>query len=251
MKPLDFADLYWHCCVETREEGALVTRMDFISIDKYRINRPSSGYYTDVKTKNQLVQKVKKAIKSAKRGEQGAPTSADKVRIAYCFMGKGSPADYEMTLRYAATYGGVKLDHLQKYADEHLGLDCSGFVNQFWMHLGLINGYNNSKTIRTYGASDRRRSKITGEGPMDPQAVRAGDMLIWPDFGHIALINELITTAHGTQAVVVEATASSRIGPGLVKSNYELISVDANKKFKVKRGGVNTIVYIASFNPVS
>lgn len=251
MKPVEFADLYYHCCVETREDGASMNRMDFVRVDQYRINRASSDYYTDVRSKNRLVQKVKKAIKSAKAGEDGAPKAADKAIIARCFMGKGAPTDYEKTLRYAVCYGGVEPDDLQTYAHDHLGLDCSGFVNQFWIQLGLINGYANSRTIRNYGQTEYRRSLISGAGATDPQAVQPGDMLIWTDFGHIALVNNLVVTPGGTQAVVVESTASGRIGPGLVKSNYELVSVDSDKKFTVKRGGINTTVYIVSFNRVS
>jgi hypothetical protein len=254
MTPLDFADEYYNVCVQYQEPQSQIPVMHFVRVEKYRINREQSSHYSDVAEKDRLVGRVRRAMREANRAGTNGPQRSDITSIARSFFAKGSPADYETTLRCALRYGGTQADQLQQYADRRLGLDCSGFVNQYWIAIGVLNGYGNSKTIRQYGQANRRRSAITPEAgnPQDPRAIKPLDMLLWTDFGHIAIIDHIITTSAGTQAIVVESTANNVIGPGLVHSTYRINSVnERNKKFNVRRGNSNTNVYIASFDPIS
>ena len=253
MTPLEFADQYYTVCVSYQETQPRVQHMHFLRVDKYRINRVTSSNYSDVGEKDRLVRRVRRAMRQAQRDGTPGPQQSDITSIARAFFAKGSPADYETTLRCAMQYGGILPDDLQTYADRRLGIDCSGFVNQYWIAIGDVNGYGNCKTIRHYGHRSRRRSMIQppAGAPRDPRAILPLDMLIWPNFGHIAIIDHIITTNAGTHAIVVESTASSRIGPGLVHSTYDVLSVDERtRKFTVLRGGSRTTVYITSFDTI-
>ena len=253
MTPLEFADKYYHLCVSCVEEQGRVQHMPVMRVDKYRINRVTSSSYSDVGEKDRLVGRVRRAMRQAQRDGTAGPQRSDITSIARAFFAKGSPADYATTLRCAVLYGDIQPDRLQAYADRRLGLDCSGFVNQYWIATGAIKGYGNSKIIRHYGHRTRRRSLLRppAGSPRDPRAIQPLDMLIWPNFGHIAIIDHITTTSAGTHAIVVESTASSRIGPGLVRSTYDILSVnERSKKFTVRRGGSPTTVYITSLDPI-
>ncbi len=55
------------------------------------------------------------------------------------FYGKGSPLDYALALGLASRYGRLKSGTLQHYCDKvaRLGLDCSGFVGQYFHKIGI------------------------------------------------------------------------------------------------------------------
>jgi hypothetical protein len=251
--PLQFADEYYFINVSVPgSTPASAPTSCMVRIDKYRINSGSS-HPCDLVEKDRLVSTVREAMKKCKPGCLNAPRNSDVTAIARAFFAKGSPGDFAIALRCAAVYGGVDATKLQQYADKHLGLDCSGFVNQYWIREGSL-AAGASRIIDDYGKADRRRSLITSDKATDPKAVQPKDMLVWPDFGHIALIDHLTITKNSAQAVVVESTAHAFQGlsPGLVNTTYDLQSVDAKtKKFSVLRGGATVHVYIASFNPIS
>ena len=59
---------------------------------------------------------------------------ANKERIRTAAMGKGAPQDYELALEWAVRsrkIPNVTQAALQTYSDEHLGIDCSGFVTNY------------------------------------------------------------------------------------------------------------------------
>lgn len=250
-RPILFAKKYQFTVVNCTQDGrpGLVPTLRWVRIHKYRINEAGSGHACDLGEKDQLLQKVRQGMRKEKSSAAEGPIRS---AIARAFFAKGSPEDYATTLRCAALYAGVAPDDLQKYADDHLGLDCSGFVNQFWSWTGRLAGYSNFKTISQYGSTDRRRALLRPRETVsaDPQAVQSLDMLVWTDFGHIALIDFLVHTKNGVYAFVAESTASVQVGPGITWSRYELLSVDSQKRFTVLRGGHKTRVYIASFAPV-
>jgi hypothetical protein len=251
--PLEFADKYYSLNVTVPASTPTSAPVSYtVRIDKYRINAASS-HHCDLAEKDILVSKVREAIKKAKPGDLSGPQNSDITAIANAFFAKGSPADFATALRCAVLCKRTDATKLQQYANEHLGLDCSGFINQYWIADGSL-AAGGSRVIDDYGKANRRRSLITSDTPADPAAVQAKDMLIWPDFGHIAIIDHLSITKNTSQAVVVESTAHAFKGmsPGLVHTTYDLKSVDSKtKKFSVLRGGATVDVYIASFNPVS
>lgn len=64
---------------------------------------------------------------------------ANKERIKTAGMGKGAPQDYELALEWAVRAGkvnDVSQATLQKYCDDHLGIDCSGFATNYLIACG-------------------------------------------------------------------------------------------------------------------
>lgn len=251
MTPYTFAQEYYAVSVSVPASKLAAAGMYTVCIDRYRINE-AGGYACDLVEKDRLVAKLREAIKKAKPGDPNTPPAGDASAIARAFFAKGSPADFGVALRTAVLYGGVKPADLQAYADKHLGIDCSGFVNQYWIRTSRLGGYDKSRTISTYGAADRRRSSIKSDKSKDPKAICAQDMLVWSNFGHIALVDSL-TYGKTTQATIVESTAHAFAGhhDGLVRTTYEIQSVnEKSKKFKVLRGGSTVELYIVSFDAV-
>ncbi len=59
---------------------------------------------------------------------------ANKQAIRTAAMGKGAPHDYELAMEWAVRSGKVSNPtqaSIQTYCDEHLGIDCSGFVTNY------------------------------------------------------------------------------------------------------------------------
>jgi hypothetical protein len=171
--------------------------------------------------------------------------------IARVHMGKGWPEDIALTLSLVARYKlydkslDVKLG-VAKYCDDFIGLDCNGFVGNYARAIG------SSLTANTYIGSfapeTKRRTKL--------EDVRANDVMVWPDFGHITIIDSIGPVAKAPdgkpirEARVVESTAFAGLGnhrDGLQNSAYAIRSVDAHKKFTIERpkGGGTNLVYIA------
>ena len=106
--------------------------------------------------------------------------------IVRVFSGKGSPLEINDALWLAHRYGKI-LNHankkphakgLQEYADAYVGMDCNGFVGNFF-------GINPSTSIDTYGA---QRRKSVAE-------IQENDVCVWyrgwkekKKFGHIGVI---------------------------------------------------------------
>src|SRR5262249_27649581 len=103
--------------------------------------------------------------------------------------------------------------------------------------------------IPTFAPAAKRRAKI--------QDVRANDAVVWPDFGHIPVIDSIdpVPTAPDRNATrvcrVVGSTAATHLGSrpaALQNSLYAIRSVGSAKKFKIERPQGNTStndVYIA------
>src|SRR5262249_52116737 len=103
--------------------------------------------------------------------------------------------------------------------------------------------------IPTFAPAAKRRAKL--------EDVRANDVMVWPDFGHITVIDSIdpVTTAPDGKPTrvcrVVESTAATHPGSGpggLQNSLYAIRSVGSAKKFKIERPQGNTStndVYIA------
>jgi hypothetical protein len=140
------------------------------------------------------------------------------------FYGKGSPEDYAMTFTYALRYRRATPGNLQSYCDQtaKLGLDCSGFVNAYFMEIGRI---REAKQISSYA-----RGNLRGR----PEDIRALDVLIWQgtSIDHIALADHVIANSDPKKMIVVESAGSKG---GLVESEYTILEV-RNKIFKVDRG---------------
>lgn len=148
--------------------------------------------------------------------------------VARAFYGKGSPDDCAVTLRHAIRYGRAQPEQLQHYCDRvaRIGLDCSGFVNNYFRAVGTI---NQDRTIAQYALGTARD---------DLGDIRARDVLVWTDShgrvlahpdAHIAVVNT--PPNNRGQAVVVESASS--LG-GLTHSTYTFTRVGHNL-FRVQR----------------
>lgn len=152
----------------------------------------------------------------------------NKGRILNAAMGKGAPRDYELALEWAVRSGKIPNPTqatIQKYCDDHLGIDCSGFVTNYLIANGKMT-YSNRLVRNTNAASYFKPAKAVN----DPAHIRRGDLLVWMRGnrakrrpGHIAVVESFRpqSTAGGNMRVV-EATGNRRASPKLLDSLYSV-----------------------------
>jgi hypothetical protein len=118
------------------------------------------------------------------------------------FYGKGSPDQIDTAIWLASRYGRVKVSNIQQWSDDHLGLDCNGFVGNYW-------GANPENPIVWY---DRDRRKNT------PLGIYIGDALIFYKTlqdtvpFHIAVVEEVSSIA---SPVAMKITQSAGLEKGV------------------------------------
>ncbi|MBL8821638.1 MAG: hypothetical protein JNJ77_03550 [Planctomycetia bacterium] len=114
------------------------------------------------------------------------------VHLAY--MGKGSPVDVAMALRLASRY---RIISTEGYCDKFLGLDCTGFVSNYW-------GLSKTENI-DHKDFDKNRRK-------DLSTIRIGDALVYYKGKqssehkkvrsmHIAVLNEVLSESNSGSEV--------------------------------------------------
>jgi hypothetical protein len=151
---------------------------------------------------------------------------ANKERIRTAAMGKGAPHDYELALDWAVRskkIPGVTPATLQAYCDDHLGIDCSGFVTNYLCASGKKT--YSSNTVRNTSAASYFNA---AHAVNDPGQVRMGDLLVWmtgnavkTNPGHVAVVESYVAqSAPGGNMRVVEATGASGANPKLLDSMY-------------------------------
>src|SRR5262245_38994728 len=102
-------------------------------------------------------------------------TNKEAIRTAA--MGKGSPQHYELALEWAVRSGKIPTPtqaSIQTYFDEHLGIDCSGFVTNYLISRGIKPDTHDARR-NTSAASYFSAAKAIN----DPNAVRQGDLLVF------------------------------------------------------------------------
>ena len=170
------------------------------------------------------------------RGDYDAVTSggskndvwfrANKEHIRTAAMGKGAPGDYELALEWAVRSGKIPnatQASIQTYCDEHLGIDCSGFVTNYLIANGKKTDSNETRR-NTSAASYYSAAKAVN----DPTAVRQGDLLVWmtgnhvkTDPGHVTVVESYVAQSRvGGNMRVVEATGAGGANPKLLDSMY-------------------------------
>lgn len=153
---------------------------------------------------------------------------ANKERICSAAMGKGAPQDYELALEWAVRSKKIRnVNHttVQTYCDDHLGIDCSGFVTNYLVACGK-KSYS-SATVRNTGATSYYKA---GSAINDPTKVRQGHLLVWMDGnqvkrnpGHVAVVESYVPQSRvGGNMRVVEATGASGANPKLLDSMYHV-----------------------------
>ena len=128
---------------------------------------------------------------------------ANKERIRTAAMGKGAPQDYELALEWAVRskkIPTVTQATLQTLLDDHLGIDCSGFVTNYLVACGKKT--YSSNTVRNTSAASYYNAAAAIN---DATRVRAGDLLVWMD-------GNSVKTNPGHVAVVESYVAQSAVG---------------------------------------
>jgi hypothetical protein len=259
MKPSELADRY-HNLVVTFDDASTMS----VDVHRYRMWGTKHVAPDAEAVKDKLIAHINTDIKAEKKAGQ-IPHSFPAVlahlviaqilqslkpQLALTYMGKGSPQDIAYALHLVAHYQlydkhlDAKLG-VKKYCDTYMGLDCNGFVGNYARATGST--LTPSTYIGEFAKEPDRRTKL--------EDVKPNDVLVWPDYGHIAIIDSIdpiITGPKGTTArdcLVVESTAADLTGggDGLQQSTYRILSVDKHKKFTVERpkGGQHTHVYLA------
>lgn len=175
---------------------------------------------------------------------------ANKERIRTAAMGKGAPQDYRLALEWAIRSGKVPNPTqatLQTYCDEHLGIDCSGFVTNYLV----------ACRKRTYSANLLRNTSAASyfsalAAVNEVAGIRQGDLLVWmsgnavkTDPGHVAVVESYLPqSVVGGNMRVVEATGASGANPKLLDSMYTVEQIVAKSAsvpmiLVVKRHGVS------------
>lgn len=150
----------------------------------------------------------------------------NKERIKTAAMGKGAPEDYALALEWAVRSGkipNVTQASIQTYFDDHLGIDCSGFVTNYLVAAGK-KAYSAHTVRNTSAASYFKASSAVN----DSFQVRQGDLLVWmtgnsvkTNPGHIAVVESYVAQCRpGGNMRVVEATGASGANPKLLDSMY-------------------------------
>jgi hypothetical protein len=139
------------------------------------------------------------------------------------FTGKARPREMARALFLAQAVGAVSPTEvaLQKYCDDHSGMDCSGVSALIY---GYIGKDRNSTWYRTQGTE---RTKI--------EDFRSGDAIVWLKANHIAIIDSVSPVVDSKITCwVVESTAGKlvRSDAGVQYSQY---TFEADEKMKVRK----------------
>lgn len=176
---------------------------------------------------------------------------ANKERIRTAAMGKGAPQDYELALEWAVRsnkIANVTQATLQTYCDDHLGIDCSGFVTNYLVACGKRT-YSSNTVRNTSAASYFNATRAVN----DPTQVRQGDLLVWMDGnsvrtgpGHVAVVESYVPQSRaGGNMCVVEATGASGANPKLLDSMYAVEQIIS------KGGAVPAMILVVRRHGVS
>lgn len=177
---------------------------------------------------------IKAAVKKAGGNSEGErfpipPACGD---LHYCFMdrfydwskivhvhtGKGSPQEISEVMSAAVVTGVIHPDSIYEYIDDHVGLDCNGFVGNWAAqnHIKVAGSKASANLSLRYYASrnqDKKRRSI--------DEIRQGDVLVWVTDPHIAAV-EMVCDKSERVFIVCESSAS--LG-GLRASFYRLTSI--------------------------
>lgn len=223
LSPVEYADLFHNVRVDYFHPESGMANSVTINVHIYNNNGIE-------KRRGNMIEKsiLNSAIRLELRNANGLGLISVKrehrAQVAHCFYGKGDPDEYRVTLMHALRYGRATPGNLQNYCDRvaKLGLDCSGFVNSYFKHIGRI---TESRHIDTYERGFLRSAE---------REIRGLDVLIWQleKLRHIAVVDHVIAGTDPLKMVVVESSGSKE---GLSTSVYTVLSVK-NQIFRVDRG---------------
>jgi len=223
MTPLEFEQKYHQVRVSYLSPSGLANSRS-VNVHIYCQTSPAAV----LREKDSLVSQVDQELRRAGGLRLIDVERNDRTMISRAFYGKGSPDDCATALRHALRYSRTQPDRLQQYCDlvAKIGIDCSGFVNNYFR---AINRINQDRNIAQYAQGAARDSLAE---------MQAQDVLIWTNNqghvlahprAHIAILNS--SPNRQGHAVVVESASS--LG-GLTHSTYTFSRV-ARNLFSVQR----------------
>lgn len=189
-----------------------------IAVNSYRCRNPAYGGTADAEqVKDGFIGVSNRAIINQAGGA---------VPYVNVFVGKGSPEEFATVLglvldykdAFVKTYGKygdvrgqcAKLfakyrddqwaEMLQAFTDKYLGLDCNGFVGNY-VRRARLSTLGPSNYPSEYFSRHRKRLRKTLND------VSNGDILVWTNMQHIAIIDTVLQLETGTRVSVCQSTA--------------------------------------------
>jgi hypothetical protein len=198
LTPNELVVRYRKHCFATTETGL---KIGPVAITKYRMAGVNTSKANAMKNSiiGALRGRYKKLVGKTQSGSDiiipsdrksewfpGLPLVVNKTAIVRAFNGKGSIEDVELALTAAVATKKVDpyLDALQKMADQCMGLDCNGFVGNYYRYLGWMNAdghYGPNTPSSRYAARGLVRESY--------DELERGDVLIWDSPRHIVVVH--------------------------------------------------------------
>lgn len=216
--PGEFMDHYLHLAVPTTEG------MTFVRVHRYRI--ASSIPADSLRQKNRLLARLRQHWDRGELEEIRAWASGrgGEGRIFAPFNGKALPEEMILTCILAVRTGMLTNRQLYDWVDQHFGLDCSGFVNGYFIAIGRLR----SEMIISSYVEPARTHRLTTVDQIGPRSV-----LVWANQngqiprspGHIAVVDGW--ESPGRTLRVAESSGSLR---GLHLGTYEITRTPAETR---------------------
>lgn len=208
MSPSEYADRYRNLPVGFDDGEVKVT------IERYHIGGPDAE-------KERLVEAIKDYCHEQTKKDpnftldlivngQATSSTYNKVaaHVAAPFFGKGSPEDCQVAAQLAVLTKRTTKDNLARYCDQHFGIDCIGFVGNYFFH---------DRGEQPWESTARDRKDLGPSSTMD-QFVAAGQPVL--DVGTINPAN-----IH----IFVELDSSLRVIPGGSAGAGHIVMSEPNK----------------------
>ncbi len=222
-RPSLYMGMTYHNLLAPLHDGTL----SVVPIDRY-LNAGITNNPTHARAvrahgeKDLLLGKISEAL-----GHPGTPPSSfvldgrmvARADLQRTFSGKGSPAQIRTTLWVASKFGRLTSHTARTYTDNYIGLDCNGFVGNYW-------GMDANTEIDAYDKNPRR----------DPKTIEVGDALIFYHRGggspfHIAVIDDLQII--GTDKIALTIVQSAGLELGLERKEYGVQTLQKYDKDKL------------------
>ena len=165
-----------------------------------------------------------------------------KKNIKCAAMGKGAPNDYALALEWAVYSGRLKFPtqpKVQKYLDENMGIDCSGFATNYL----IANGKRTDDFITRQDTSAASYFDLN-HAVNDLLDIREGDLLVEMNGnhvetspGHVMVVQSLTAASSGEypngSLQIVESTHARNSNPNLTESTYTIEKVVPKTEQKI------------------
>ncbi|HUG39995.1 MAG TPA: hypothetical protein VMM12_05905 [Longimicrobiales bacterium] len=218
MTPVQFADCYLHLAVPVAE-----SRIVFIRIQQYRMGLPPAARVEKDRLLGALRREWARGNLLSIR-PWASKSNGGEGRIMRSFNGKALPEEMILTCQLAVITSIQAEDRVDRWASTHFGLDCSGFVNNYFVATGRLREH---RTILAHaGPESRRIRRVEDIHPLS--------LLIWADQagrvksgpGHIAIVDHWIDR-RSRRLMVVESSGSLS---GLHTGLYEILADPAETR---------------------